>query len=238
MQRFVRNFLFVASLAAMSMLSMAQDLKITFTLGLKKQDVHYHSQRYSRFNYEQDKEEFLVDYQDSVTYSIDHRAKTVLKRQFSDMEDFWRSAKSNAKGAKNFSQAQREALGDPDDVSVEKSTASVVGRECEKYEITVGKAVCTIYLDTSLESFADRDAAMRSFGIDFAIDMIDPILGSIFTNLFIERSKIRGIVLKEEWRLPWSQKPVFKSYTTEAVSIEEGPLPDSVFDLPKHYKHL
>ena len=243
---FMRPFLFIAALAAVSMVSMpsmAQDLKITLRVNTSgkqmiQPEVQYHSQRYSRINYEWDKRDFLVDYQDSVVYDVEHRKKTVTKYTFGVMENQWRKAREVARSTKMEMPEVARIMGDPDLISVKKTTDTVAGRECEKYEITVGKFICFLYVDTGFEPFADRDASMRAWGVYLRELLMFPTLGATFTNCHIERTKIRGVILKEEWRFTAREleKIPGATHSSEAISVDEGPLPASVFELPPRYK--
>jgi hypothetical protein len=227
----MKNVIRIAlAVSMMSFALMSGELKITFKNSKKKPEVHYHSARYSRINYDWDKRDFLIDYEKSVIYSIDHGEKRIVMATFKDQIELVRFAVANAKGTKHFTKKHEKLLGNPNEVTVKQSTGIIVGRECEKHEITVGNLVYNLYVDPNLMPDTTQDVHVRLWSDHGISQMLNQITGSTFTNLFKEIAKIRGTILKEEIGIPGKGMR-----TSEAISIEEGQLPDSVFEFPKGY---
>jgi hypothetical protein len=88
------------------------------------------------------------------------------------------------------------------------------------------------WIDPSLVDPAPPDAleAMaRTYDDFFAMPMVE----STYGRFAEETSKLRGIELRTDWRMPFW---IFTfRQTREATAVELGPIPASVFELPAGY---
>jgi hypothetical protein len=230
----------------------AEDIKVTYAtkaksllggMGDNGAETEYHSERYKLTVKERGRDE-LIDYLGLARYEIDHRKKTIEKTSLADESEWMRLLAESA-------QAKLDAGRDKDrgvrwmkrhfkslegDLSVETlGTETVAGRSCERWRITLGEKFShQAWIDPSLTQPAPPDA-LEAAAEAFAGDMqLLPMAASTYGRFAKEVSKLRGIELKEDWKMPFW---IFTfRQTREATKVELGPIPASVFELPAGYE--
>jgi hypothetical protein len=241
-----RTILTSIALVCMALSAMAGDLKITFDTSTtamkmtkKSTQVNYYSSQFARVNDEKEKTDTLLDYKDFVFYQIDHKKKTVGFFRLDDITEMMRllSAKS-AQGGKDTNDVMKMLGADYSGakLSVAKGGSKVVaGRNCAQWTISYGKMVYKISADPSLEPPIPPDAYAKASKLKDSVAMIAvPGLGDGLAKIADEIAKIKGVHLETENTVPMG--PVTSVVTSKATKIEEGPIPASVFELPKAYK--
>jgi hypothetical protein len=213
----------------------ASDLTITFNAAGKGSaasgtEVHYYSPEFQLVRNEKEKRDTLVDFRQGITYTIDHKKKTIGKLSFDD-----------AMGAlESLSSAQPEGLGammgamfgDPNDCKVEKlGTETVAGRACQDWSIKVGKLGMTLAADPTLKIPMPDAAYMKMTKTRAAQFAKAGPLGASFKRLYEEMAKVKGIPLKTHMTGMMGM-----DVTSEATKVETGPLPATLFELPAGYK--
>jgi hypothetical protein len=214
----------------------AQDLKIAYQFKAKAMKiismsgahVEYHSARYKLTKNVKGglgRGDILVDYGDLAEYEIDHKKKVIGRTAH---EDRLKAAELNAKleeGSETFQKSEKQ-LGVKDaKLTVKKvGQEQVAGRDCEKWEASLGKIKAKISTDPSLALPAPLDALKRlrdSEGDDPLSELFDAVRG------------IKGVEMKSEIVMPIG--PITIRLFREATEVAVGPLPASVFELPKDY---
>ena len=231
MKKYVLGALAAATTAMLAVALMAGDLfpgagdlKVTSksTVGVKPlfsinlQGVHYYS---SRFQCELwtdtlGKEDHMIDYKNGIFYTIDHKSKEVSKQTFDDMEKLlkWMGGAAPSAKTENVEIKKIEKVG----------KATIAGRTCDKYKITIGKNVSVYYLDPSLE---DPLLKIRR-------DKMGKVGKAIFGEGELAKlqegvaGKLKGFTLKIE----------NENVKMDVTKVEIVPIPASMFELPKGYK--
>jgi hypothetical protein len=242
-----RTILTSIALACIALYAMAAgDLKITYdtsTTAMKmtqrSTQVHYYSSQFARVNDAKEKTDTLLDYKDFVFYQIDHKKKTVGFFKLNDMTEMMKLL--SAKGSQNSKEMNdvMKMLGadySGAKLSVAKGGNKVVaGRNCTQWTISYGKMVNKISADPKLEAPIPPDAYAKASKLKDAVAMMAiPGLGDAFSKIIDETAKIKGIHLETQNTVPMG--PVTSTSTSKATKIEEGPIPASVFEIPKAYK--
>jgi hypothetical protein len=234
-----------ASMLALGALD-AEDFKITYRLsskvnGVNEVEVEYHSQWHERTVNKARGRDTLYDYRDLVRYDIDHARRVVEKTSLADeyqlaciLQDRLAEALSSKNG---WSAAFAKMFFSPKKVENKLSVKrlgneAVAGRNCEIWKITVGKASCRVSIDPGLVSPTPADALEEAARLEASVLMIPPA-DDASGRLCIEMAKLKGTPLKTETRLPFFMF-TFKE-SSEATKVEPGPIPASVFELPKGY---
>jgi len=223
----------------------AGDLKITFKnevklmlMTKKSEETCYYSARYVFKVNEKEKIDRLIDYKDLISYEINHRKKTIGIYTLDDqmkMEEIMKNKVDTASPEKKKKTIVTFSLGENDIVKAQQvGTETIAGRACVKWEVIIGKK----------KLFAASTAPTLEMPISKAdlekIDkFVDPMmlilrLSSGSSKFEVEFAKIKGFPLKTEFQI--SSGLITVTFRQEATKIEEGPIPASVFDLPKGYK--
>jgi hypothetical protein len=227
----------------------AGDLKITYDSETKAMmrtqkstKVYYYSSQFMRINDAKEKKDTLMDFASFVSYEIDHKKKLVSFIKLEDMTTMMEllAAEMGKKKGEDMSKAAK-ILGDYSGASlsvVKGGNEVVAGRACTEWTISYGKMVnkfsaapsleLPIPPDTLAKANSLKDAAMMMLG------MVMPGFGEAFTKISDEVAKINGVHLKIENAMPVG--PMTIKNSLKATKIEEGPIPASVFELPKGYK--
>lgn len=216
----------------------AADLAITFSskskvmLGSARNatEIHYYSATRQLTQGVDSRLDQLVDYQEGISYLIDHKKKTIEKISFDDAAAALDSLKQASGGGGKGIMASM--FGDPNDCKVEKTgVEKVAGRTCQDWHITVGKLVMDLSADPTLR-LPIQDAAyarmVRTRAAQFA--KAGP-MGATYKRLFEEMAKIKGVPLKTHM-----SGLMGMDVATEAVKIETAPIPAATFNLPEGYK--
>jgi len=235
----------VICVAASVLAFAADDLKITYRTETKQMmtskgsQVDYHSERYSLTKNDGEKKDTLVDYQSLVFYGIDHKKKVISRMT---LEDILRATdltaanlekdSSKAEKAKNM---VKSIFGETAVVSVKKvGTEQVAGRNCEKWDIAYGKLSCRASVDPSLVLPVDPEMLEKANKLNNGALLANPMLGKVFGEFYDAMYSIKGIRLKSEAVMPVG--PMTTRVFKEATEVVVGPVPASLFDLPKGYK--
>jgi hypothetical protein len=208
----------------------AEGLKITFKTSTDKKEIHYHSATHSRIDDESGASYTLVDYSNSVSYSISHEKKAINKFCFDDVAKIIAKAVANSPGSMHLTPEIIAVLGLPNKATVKKSTEKIAGRTCQKYRIAVGRINLSLSVDSKLLPSGPQDSHIRQMATEALPMMFHPLMGPYFIKLYEEAAKIKGTILKSEMQMPRQPKAI-----SEAINIEEGPLPGSLFELPEGY---
>jgi len=236
------------AIVVMTISMMAGDLKITFNTetqamrtAQKSTQTHYYSSRYQLVRDEKEKTDALIDYETFVTYAIDHKKKTIQKITLDDLVKSMELASARIQENKDAMGVIGQIFGGNADgpVSVKREgTEVVIGRRCNKWSIAVGSSIASNFsVDTTLE-YPTSQAALEKGELlknaAMATMAMVPGMGKALEKFAKETAKIKGIRLKTEMQMKIG--PMTTKTSTEAVKIEEGPIPASVFELPKGYK--
>jgi len=226
----------------------AQGLKITYRTEAKMllvtskgTEVEYHSEHYMLAKNDKEKRDMLLDYRDFATYDIDHKKKTIGKTA---LEDTLRAVelvtakaaeleKDSAK-AEKADKAMKRFFGEAAELAVKKvGTEQIAGRNCEKWDIALGKFSCRASADPSLAP-PNPDALEKANKLKSGVLLAYPMLGKTLGKFFDAIYSIKGIQLKSEVVMTFG--PMTARMSKEATELEQGPIPASVFELPKGYK--
>jgi len=249
-----RNIFFAAlAFASLAGQLFAGDLKITFKKETKSvgttqnsEEVRYYTSRFQRTNNDKDRTDSLTDYRDFTMYTIDHKKKTIskitlddatkiIKLSSAEMQNEMQKADPETKKMMESIFGDSGLFGGSGPAKAEKAgTEKVAGRTCNKWKITIGKSVFNISADPALEMPLPKGDAEKASKLKEALSMSMPGMGDTLVKLEQEMSKIKGVPLKTDMQM--SMGPVTIRTLEEATKIEEGPIPASVFDLPKGYK--
>jgi hypothetical protein len=242
MRRTLQTALIFLAVSAASL--MAGDIKITYNtetkMGLtqKGTEVVYYSARYQRTNNEKEKKDNLVDYKSLTSYEIDHKKKVVTKFTFEDMLKLMElMAEAETEDGEKVSDVAGKMLGGKggDKLSVERKGAEVVaGRNCEKWKISIGGHAFDASADPTLVPpipQADLQKASKLAG-----GAMTAVMGKSYLDIQEEMTKIKGIHLKTAMQTKMG--PMTVRTNRVATDVVEGPIPASVFELPKGYKEV
>ncbi|MDR2560452.1 MAG: DUF4412 domain-containing protein [Holophagales bacterium] len=238
-----KHILAALAIAALAGQLFAGDLKITYkqetkamSTTQKSESVHYYSSRFQRVNNNQEKLDSLTDYKDLTTYQIDHKKKTISKFTLDDMLKAMKLVSAQAQNVDPQTKKMMEAMfGSGGTVKTEKlGKATVAGRTCDKWKITMGKTAYVISADPSLDVPIPKSAWEKGSQLKDAMSIAAPGMGDMIAKLLPEMAKIKGVQLKTETEM--SMMGITTKTLLEATKIETGSIPASMFELPKGYK--
>jgi hypothetical protein len=242
-----KKAIWIALACAAALALAAQDMKISYRVENKALTtskgtlVEYHSARYGLIRDDKAKKDTLVDYGDFATYEIDHKKKVIGKTTH---EDVLRAADLAADWLKDGlggneekrRQIAKKLFGEDAEVFVENvGSEQIAGRTCEKWEITLGGFACRASHDPSLALPAPQDAMARPGEMgSYSALLSDPVLGKAIGRFLDAVKGLEGVPLKSEVVVPIG--PITMRMFKEATEVELGPIPESVFELPKGYR--
>jgi hypothetical protein len=246
-----RNIVLAAlAIAALAGHLTAGDLKITYSKETKSmgttqrgQEVHYYSPQFQRVSNEKEKTDTLTDYRDFAMYQIDHAKKKISKIALADAVKIMEHSASSAQAADPQAQKIMAAMfggggGDMAAKTAELGTEKVAGRTCKQWKITIGKSVSKLSVDPSLElpmsKKAMEEGAKLANALLVASSAAVPGMGDTLAKLQKETAKIKGVQLRQDTEM--SLGFITVKTTLAATKVEQGPLPASLFALPKGYK--
>ena len=215
----------------------AADLTITFTATRKGMggggagtEIHYYSASNLMTRAVEQKQDVLVDFQHGITYTISHPKKTIDKLSFDDAMSAMAAMDQTKNGAAN--QMMASMFGDPSAVKVTRlPNEKIAGRDCQAWEITVGKLVMDLSADPTLKipmpetSYAQM---MKTRAAQFT--QAGP-MGAAYKRLYEEMAKIKGVPLKTHMTGMMGM-----DVSTLATKIDTGAIPVATFALPDGYK--
>jgi len=240
MKKYILAALAIAALAGQLF---AGDLKITYkqetqamTTTQKSEVVHYYSSRFQRVSNNQEKTDSLTDYKDFTMYQIDHKKKTISKITLDDMVKAMKLVSAQTQNLDPQTKKMMEAMfGSGGTVKTEKlGKATVAGRSCDKWKITMGNSTYVICADPSLDMPIPKNAWEKGSQLKDALALAAPGMGDMIAKLLPEMAKIKGVQLKTETEM--SVMGMSTKTLLEATKIETGTIPASMFELPKGYK--
>jgi hypothetical protein len=241
----------LAALAASSLALGASDLKISYRTENKAlvtsrgAHVEYQSARRMLIRWDGGKRDVLVDYVDFATYEIDHKKKVIGR---TTQEDRQKAAElMAARMAEGGSMpgmmgwmgwAVNTLIGELGDEDADPAVKNVgvervADRSCEKWAITLKKYSYNVSADPSLALPAPPDALERSRRQRGAALLSNPKLGKVLGKFFDAANAVDGVQLRTEAVVPIG--PVTVRMLREATEVAVGPIPASVFELPKGY---
>ena len=216
----------------------AADLTITFKTSRKGpmggdaagSEIHYFSPEFSMVRNEKEQRDALVDFRSGTTYTIDHKKKVIGKLTFEDAfaaMDALGKAQPAAMG-----QMMGAMFGDPNDCKVTRGGAeTVAGRSCQDWDIKVGNLTMALATDPTLKPPMPEAAYIRMVQSRAAQFAKAGPMGAIYKRLYEEMAKIKGVPLKTHM-----SGMMGMDVTSEAVKVETGPVPATLFVLPEGYK--
>lgn len=215
---------------------MAADLTITYSvkgngmMGAKEgTSVTYYSSRFQRIDDNTTKRETLIDYDNLVTFIIDHNKKRIGKIKLEDVVTVMKEMEEKAKQKQELGPLAA-MFGDPNNVKVEElGNEKVAGRTCKRVKITVGKLEMEICNDLSLVPPISPEAYSKMMKIQAAMAMANPVMGKVIAKLEEEVGKYKGVNLKRV------QTIMGNTTTSEAIKVEQAAVPASKFQLPSGY---
>jgi hypothetical protein len=189
------------------------------------------SSQFMRINHPGSQVDFLVDFTQGVSYSINHKKKLIQKMNWDDLED---AAEAFAQKLKRLPPPVLKAMGASDaPVTVEEQGSEMIlGRECRKWKIAMGPVVIESSNDPSLDPPVPAIPYQRFQRLQIVIGQLQPDAASML-KVGEELAKVQGIALKYRAALPILGQ---MAMTTTTTHIEEGPIPSSAFELPADYQ--
>jgi len=231
----MRNVIAVSILLSCATVLSAQDLTMvtktrvgTTENNLKSQSTTYMTTNSSRTNDSTNGIDILIDYQKGITYSINHKARTISFTKASDLPGLVAYMKAHApKGMDAFNARMNDMYGDPAIFKVESLGKEILlGRSCNKVRITSGNQIMEYSLDPSLKSPVDPARMAQVAGSNYFRLAGYPRAAKVMTNLMTATANLKGVALK-----------IHSSgvMDMEVTSISQGSIPASTFVLPAGY---
>jgi hypothetical protein len=209
--------------------------------------TEYHSSRYSFHKSNYGSDDYLFDYVDSVVYYIDYRERTIKKYALEDAKKYYDAlakAKMDApdkyekldetmrifvsKGPV-FDTVMKDLIGEGDKPTIKKvGTEKVLKRKCDKWGISLGNISLEVCYDPTLISPRPKTVEMEK--------MLANALARATLRCAEELHKLNvsGLSLKFQGTFVFGGTHIVKSEQT-VTKIAQGPIPASVFELPKGY---
>jgi len=215
----------------------ATDLTITFTSSRKGMggvasgtEIHYYSSAYLMTRAVEKKQDLLVDLQKGISYNIDHPKKTIRMISFDDAMAAVGSMNQPKDDATNKLMATM--FGDPKAVKVTRlGNEKIAGRDCQAWEISVGKLVMNLSADPTLKVPMSETSYAQMMKIRAAQFTQSNPMGATYKRLYEEMAKIKGIPLRTHM-----SGMMGVDVSTLAAKIESGAIPAATFALPTGYK--
>ncbi|HXH39258.1 MAG TPA: DUF4412 domain-containing protein [Thermoanaerobaculia bacterium] len=175
----------------------------------------------------------LTDFQKGITYTINHKAKTIKYTKLADLPAFTAFIAEHtpkSKGMDEMNARMNDLYGDPSIFKVESSgTETVMGRSCKKTKITSGSLVWEYSMDTSLRSPIDAATMLKLTQAGYAGMASHPKMAKIMKNLTEAAAKLNGVALKT--RMSGYNGEI----DNEVTALSQSPIPASTFVLPAGY---
>jgi len=205
----------ITCLVAMAVALAGQDLKITYNnvmkLGRSRKStitVYYTTQFWRTIDEEKDT---LIDFGTFTSYEIDHKNKTIVRLELDDMiqlmDLFAAVAEEAKKEGKEINEAGNKLLklSGGESISVKKiGTEVVLGRTCEKWDVSLGKLKYVASVDPTLVR------PMPPYDIERARPLLEGLswqvqamaLGESLKKFREGVGQITGVHLNSEVKLP------------------------------------
>ena len=231
----------IFAVAALTISAIASDLTMTFSVEQKRRpaskgkqhiEQNFQTARFSRTNNGSTRIDLLTDHTNSVAYQINHKKKTIQKIYRDDtkaqieliragIEDGYLSDAAFVRAINRIFGNITEA----DIVLVRDGTETVANVEHERWKLSVGKVIYHIIADPSIS----RPRPIDGGGLIALLGM-SPRTEGIFNKFAAEFLKIEGVPLRMEVHI------MGRTVTYEVISIDDSPIPESVFELPSSYQ--
>jgi hypothetical protein len=197
---------------------------------LEGSEVEYRSDRFTLVINEATRRDLLIDFRDSTLYSIDHKGKAIDK---STLDALLRTMDVTAE-IDVIAEIDSDGPAKGGGFSVNGvGSEQVAGRDCEKWEIAAGQRSSHVSADPGLSPMP-RDAHENARWLWISAMPYRWQIGGDYVGFFNEMSKIDGVHLKSEVVLPSGSSST--TFFREATEVVLGPVPASVFELPKGYR--
>lgn len=126
-----------------SLTALAADLTLTMTgagKGQEGEQTQYWSAKFMRVNHPASQVDSMVDFEQGVSYTINHKKKLIQRMGWDDLEASMEAMADKMKDLPAF--AQKLMGGGDTTVTVEElGTETILGRKCKKWKITMGKMI-------------------------------------------------------------------------------------------------
>lgn len=227
--RVILSFAFAVLLSAAS--TQAADLTLTQTnagRGHEGQQVQLWTSQFMRTNQLDGRVDFLVDFTQGVSYSINHEKRIIQKMNWDDLEAAGKALESKLK---TLPPLVLKLMGaDGSKVVVEdRGSETILDRECRKWRITMGPVLIETSNDPSVQPPVPSIPYQRFIRLQTLLGRFSSQATSAL-SLGEALSKVQGLALRYRIVLP-----VVGETTTLTTRIEEGPIPPSAFELPADY---
>ncbi|NWJ42508.1 MAG: hypothetical protein HXX12_16220 [Geothrix sp.] len=182
-----------------------------------------------RINQPGSQADFLVDFTQGVSYTIDHHKKLIQKMSWDDLEI---AAEASMEKLRKLPPLVLTLMG-VNDVTVtveERGSEIFLGRECRRWRITMGPMVIESSNDPSVDPPVPAIPYQRFLRLHTALGQL-PSNAALARKAGEELSKVQGIALNYRIALPLAGQ-----LTMTTTRLEEGPIPPSAFDLPVDYQ--
>jgi hypothetical protein len=210
---------------------LAADLTLTQTCssrGHKEEQTQIWSSQFMRINHPESQVDFLVDFQQGMSYGIDHKKKLIQKMNWDDLE---LAAKVSGERLKRLPPFVLKAMGLNDAVRVEdQGTEVLLGHECRRWKISLGPMIIETSNDPSVHPPVDAIPYQRFLRLQALLGQLQPAATST-VKMGEELANVQGLALNYCIVLP-----VVGPTTTTTTRIEEGPIPPTAFELPTDYQ--
>ena len=216
--------------ACLSALATDLTLRMTGTgKGHDGEQIHYWSAKFMRINNSGTQNDSMVDFEHGISYSINHKKKTIQRIGWDDMEASMEALSEKMKNLPPF--AQKMMGGGEVPVTVEAmGTETILDHPCRKWKITMGSTIIESSNDPALKPPVPSDSYKRFLRLQHALGQMGPKAAGML-KAGGELAKIQGIALRTH-----SVLPMVGDISSVATAIKEGPIPASTFDLPEGYQ--
>lgn len=187
------------------------------------------SSRFMRINHPGGQVDVLADFNQGVSYNIDHKRKLIQKMSWDDLEV---AAEAFGEKLKKLPPLVLQVMGVSEaPVTVaDQGSEVLLGRECRTWKITMGPMAIESSNDPSLDPPVPRIPYQRFLRLQYVFGQLRPEAAPML-KVGEELAKVRGLALNYRITLP-----IVGQVTTTTTHIEEGPVPPSAFDLPADYQ--
>ena len=213
--------------------ALATDLTLTMTgtgKGHEGEQTQYWSSKFMRTNQSATQIDSMVDFEQGVSYTINHKKKLIQRISWDDLEA---SMEAMAEKMKNLPPFAQKMLGGGGDATVrveDQGSESILGRKCKKWKITMGSMIIESSNDPSLKPPMPAVAYKRFLKLKNTMGQMGGNAAGML-KLGEELAKVQGIALRTHTVLP-----MVGDLSSVATAIKEGPIPASTFDLPEGYQ--
>jgi len=227
-------FLLCASLSAL-----ATDLTLTMTgtgKGHAGEQTQYWSAKFMRINNGGNQMDTMVDFEQGVSYNIDHKKKLIQRIGWDDLEASMKAMSEKMEAMsekmKDLPPSVQKMMGGGDTtVTVEEQgSETILGRKCRRWKVTMGSTILESSHDPSLKPPVPLTSYKRFLRLQQTMGQMGPRAAGML-KVGEEMAKIQGVALKTHTVLP-----MVGEVTSVATAIKEGPIPASTFTLPEGYK--